>query len=82
MGYGGEGLAPSLLSGQSLERPMKRNDLSRPLVAFDQASTRTAAVELGLQLVRGGVSLLIPTRQSLKTLRSDPGALLELLLRW
>ena len=61
---------------------MKRNDLSRSLVAFDQASTLVAVVELGLRswLVAGLVPSL--TRQPLKKLRSDPDALLGLLLRW
>src|SRR5207302_6208584 len=37
-GAGDEGMAPSLLQSQLMERPMKRNDLSRSLVAFDQNS--------------------------------------------
>ena len=67
---------------QPMERPMKRDDLSRSLVAFDQASTLVAVVELGLRswLVAGLVPSL--TRQPLKKLRSDPDALLGLLLRW
>src|SRR5215469_15065931 len=32
-----------------MERPMKRNDLSRSLVAFDQASTMVAVVELSFR---------------------------------
>jgi len=67
---------------QPMERPVKRNDLSRSLVAFDQNSTLVAVVELGFSswLVAG----LVPnvTRQPLKKLRSDPDALLGLLLRW
>ena len=61
---------------------MKRNDLSRSLVAFDQASTLVAVVELSLGswLVAGLVPN--PSRQPLKKLRSDPEALLGLLLRW
>jgi transposase len=61
---------------------MKRNDLSRSLVAFDQASTLVAVVELSLGswLVAGLVPSL--SRQPLKKLRSDPEALLALLLRW
>src|SRR5215472_5216558 len=68
--------------GQPMERPMKRDDLSRSLVAFDQASTLVTVVELGLRswLVAGLVPSL--TRQPLKKLRSDPDALLGLLLRW
>jgi transposase len=65
-----------------MERPMKRDDLSRSLVAFDQASTLIAVVELGLRswLVAGLVPNL--TRQPLKKLGSDPDALLRLVLRW
>src|SRR6516225_9350928 len=65
-----------------MEGPVKRNDLSRSLVAFDQASTLVAVVELGLRswLVAGLVPNL--TRQRLKKLRPDPDALLRLLLRW
>ena len=61
---------------------MKRNDLSRSLVAFDQASTLVAVVELSLAswLVAGLVPNL--SRQPLKKLRSDPEALRGLLLRW
>jgi len=61
---------------------MKRDDLSRSLVAFDQASTLVAVVELGLRswLAAGLVPNL--TRQPLKKLGSDPDALLRLLLRW
>jgi transposase len=65
-----------------MERPVKRNDLSRSLIAFDQASTLVAVAELSLGswLVAGLVPNL--TRQPLKKLRSDPDALLGLLLRW
>jgi transposase len=61
---------------------MKRDDLSRSLVAFDQASTLVAVVELSLRswLAAGLVPNL--TRQPLKKLRSDPEALLGLVLRW
>jgi len=61
---------------------MKRDDLSRSLVAFDQASTLIAVVELGLRswLVAGLVPNL--TRQPLKKLGPDPDALLRLVLRW
>ena len=61
---------------------MKRNDLSRSLIAFDQATTLVAVVELsrGSWLAAGLVPHL--TRQPLKKLRSDPDALLGLLLRW
>ena len=61
---------------------MKRNDLSRSLIAFDQASTLVAVAELSLGnwLVAGLVPNLV--RQPLKKLRSDPEALLGLLLRW
>jgi len=65
-----------------MERPVKRNDLSRSLIAFDQATTLVAVVELsrGSWLAAGLVPHL--TRQPLKKLRSDPDALLGLLLRW
>src|ERR1700745_3740012 len=65
-----------------MERPMKRNDLNRSLVAFDQASTMVAVVELSFRswLVAG----LVPgsTRQPLKKLGPDAQALLTLLRRW
>jgi transposase len=65
-----------------MERPVKRNDLSRSLIAVDQASTLVAVAELSLGnwLVAGLVPNLV--RQPLKKLRSDPDALLGLLLRW
>jgi transposase len=65
-----------------MERPMKRDDLSRSLVAFDQASSLVAVVELsrGSWLTAGLVPHL--SRQPLKKLRSDPDALLGLLWRW
>ena len=61
---------------------MKRNDLSRSLIAFNQATTLVAVVELSLGswLAAGLVPHL--TRQPLKKLRSDPEALLGLVLRW
>jgi transposase len=67
---------------QPMERPVKRNDLSRSLIAFDQATTLVAVVELSLRdwLAAGLVPKL--TRQPLKKLRSDPEALLGLVLRW
>src|SRR6202049_4536388 len=61
---------------------MKRNDLSRALVAFDQDSTIVAVVELSLNawLVSG----LLPgvLRQPLKKQPADPERLLALLHRW
>ena len=61
---------------------MKRNDLSRALVAFDQDSTIVAVVELSLKtwLVSG----LVPgvMRQPLKKQPADPERLLALLQRW
>src|SRR6202008_5070845 len=65
-----------------MERPMKRNDLSRSLVAFDQASTMVAVVELRFRswLVAGLVPGL--TRQPLKKLGPDEQALLTLLRPW
>jgi transposase len=58
---------------QPMERPMKRDDLSRSLVAFDQASGLVAVVAAGL----------IPhlSRQPLKKPRSDPDVLPGLLWR-
>jgi transposase len=61
---------------------MKRNDLSRALVAFDQASTMVSVVELGF---RSWLSAgLVPglKRQPLKKLGADAQALLTLLRRW
>jgi transposase len=65
-----------------MERPMKRNDLSRSLVAFEQNSTLVAVVELSLKswLVGGLVPGL--TREPLKRLGADENALLKLLHRW
>jgi transposase len=65
-----------------MERPMKRNDLSRSLVAFEQNSTLVAAVELSLKswLVGGLVPGL--AGQRLKKLGADENALLTLLRRW
>jgi transposase len=66
-----------------MERPMKQNDdLSRSLIAFDQASTLVAVVELGSRswLVAGLVPGL--SRQPLKKLNADAQALLTLLRRW
>ncbi len=61
---------------------MKRNDLSRSLVAFDQHSTLVAVIELSLKswLVAG----LVPgvERSPLKKQGADPDALLALLERW
>lgn len=61
---------------------MRRNDLSRSLVAFDQNSTLVAVVELSLKkwLVGG----LVPgvEKQPLKNLSADPEALLGLINRW
>ena len=61
---------------------MERNDLSRSLVAFDQASTMVAVVELGFRswLVAGLVPGL--SRQPLKKQGADAQALLTLLRRW
>lgn len=61
---------------------MKRNDLRRALVAFDQDSTIVAVVELSLEtwLVSG----LVPgvMRRPLKKQPADPDRLLALLQRW
>ena len=61
---------------------MKRNDLSRALVAFDQDSTIVAVVELSLKT--WPVSGLVPgvMRQPLKKQPADPARLLALLHRW
>src|ERR1700686_228347 len=61
---------------------MKRNDLSRALVAFDQDSTIVAVVELSLKtwLVSGLVPAVIA--QPLKKQPADPERLLALLHRW
>src|SRR5712692_5967706 len=76
------GYGTIVVAKQPMERPMKRNDLSRSLVAFDQDSTLVAVVELSLKtwLVAG----LVPgvSRQPLKKQGPDPEALLKLLLRW
>jgi transposase len=65
-----------------MERPMKRNDLSRSLVAFEQDSTLVAVIELSLKnwLVAG----LVPgvERSPLRRQDADPDALLALLQRW
>jgi transposase len=81
-GAGDEGMAPSLLPNNLMERPVKRNDLSQSLIAFDHSSTLVAVVELsfGGWLAAGLVPHL--SRQPLKKLRPDPDALLRLLLRW
>src|SRR5215207_5244388 len=61
---------------------MKRNDLSRSLVAFEQNSTLVAVVELSLKswLVAGLVPGL--ARQPLKKQGADENLLLKLLYRW
>src|SRR6266849_8514895 len=73
------GYGTIVVAKQPMERPMKRNDLSRSLVAFDQNSTLVAVVELSLKtwLVAGLVPGL--ARQPLKKQGSDPNALLA---RW
>jgi hypothetical protein len=81
-GAGDEGVTPSLLHKLPMERPMKRNDLSRSLLAFDQVSTMVSVVELSFRgwLVAGLVPGL--NRQPLKKLGADAQALLTLLRRW
>ena len=61
---------------------MKRNDLSRSLVAFEQNNTLVAVVELSLKswLVAGLVPGL--AREPLKKQSADENALLALLHRW
>jgi transposase len=67
---------------QPMERPVKRNDLSRSLVAFEQDSTLIAVIELSLKtwLVAG----LAPgiERNLLQRRDPDPDGLLALLHRW
>jgi len=38
-----------VLKKQAMERPMKRNDLSRSLVVFEQHGTLVAVIEMGLK---------------------------------
>ena len=61
---------------------MKRNDLSRSLVAFDQDSTLVAVIELSLKswLIAGLVPGL--ARQPLKKQSADAEALVKLLYGW
>ena len=61
---------------------MKRNDLSRSLVAFDQDSTLVAVIELSLKswLIAGLVPRL--ARQPLKKQSADAEAIVKLLYRW
>ena len=62
---------------------MKRNDdLSRSLIAFEQASTMVSVVELSLKTWL--VASLVPglSRQPMKKLGADAQALLKLLRRW
>ena len=61
---------------------MKRNDLSRSLVAFDQDSTLVAVIELSLKswLIAGLVPHL--ARQPLKKQSADAEAIVKLLYRW
>ena len=76
------GCGTIVLHRQPMERPMKRNDLSQSLVAFDQASRIVSVVEFGLRtwLVAGLAPGL--TRLPLKKLGADAQALLTLLRRW
>ncbi len=61
---------------------MKRNDLSRSLVAFDQNSTLVAVIELSLKswLIAGLVPGL--ARQPLKKQSADAEAIVKLLYGW
>ena len=61
---------------------MKRNDLSRSLVAFDQDSTLVAVIELSLKswLIAGVVPGL--ARQPLKKQSADAEAIVKLLYGW
>src|SRR6266545_6545518 len=71
-----------VLEKQAMERPMKRNDLSRSLVVFEQHSTLVAVIEMGLKswLVAGLVPGL--ERQPLKRQAADEKLLLKLVFRW
>lgn len=61
---------------------MKRNDLSRSLVAFEQDSTLVAVIELSLKTwVVAGLAPGVE-RDLLKRQAADPDALLALLHRW
>jgi len=61
---------------------MKRNDLSRSLVAFEQDSTLVAVIELSLKTwVVAGLAPGVE-RNLLKRQAADPDALLALLHRW
>jgi transposase len=79
---GNEGWPTIVVAKQPMERPMKRSDLSRSLVAYEQNSTLVAVIELSLKswLVAG----LVPgvERSPLKKQAPDPDALLALLHRW
>jgi transposase len=61
---------------------MKRNDLSRSLVVFEQHSTLVAVIEMGLK--RWLVAGLVPglARQPLKRQAADEELLVKLLFRW
>src|SRR5260370_11037168 len=68
---------------QPMERPMSQlNDLSRSLVAFKQAATVIAVIEMSQSswLVAGVVPGI--ERQPLKKLAADEEGLLRLLYRW
>jgi transposase len=65
-----------------MERPMKRNDLSRSLVAFDQDSTLVAVIELSLKTwVVAGLAPGVE-RNLLKKMTAGADALLNLMRRW
>jgi len=57
-------------------------DLSRSLVAFDQATTIVCAVELSLDTWLAGGIVPGLSRDPLKKLVPNPDALLKLLYRW
>jgi transposase len=61
---------------------MKRNDLSRSLIVFEQDSTLVAVIEMGLKswVIAGLVPGL--ARQPLKRQAADENLLLQLLYRW
>jgi transposase len=62
--------------------PQSKDDLSRSLVAFDQNSSLCAVIELSLDKWVVGAVVSGLALDPLKTLASDPEALVKLLHRW
>jgi len=82
MAAGDEGCTIVVCKATNGVARMRKNDLSRSLVAFDQDSTLIAVIELSLSkwLVAGVVPGV--ERSPLKALGPDPEALLKLIHRW